>query len=51
MPDITMCSGKDCPIKDSCYRHTATPSKFMQSFFLAPPYEDGKCDYHWKNDK
>lgn len=46
MPDITMCSGIDCPFKDNCYRHTATPSDY-QSYFLDPPIKDGKCDHYW----
>lgn len=25
MPDISMCSGDGCPIKEKCYRHMATP--------------------------
>jgi len=45
--DITMCSGKNCPLKDLCYRFTAPKSEFMQSFFLEPPIKDGKCDMYW----
>lgn len=29
MPDITMCSSKNCPLKDKCYRSTATASKYQ----------------------
>lgn len=48
MPDITMCEGVFCPHKESCYRYTATPSEFMQSYFINTPIdEDGKCDYYW----
>ena len=32
MPDIAMCEGKDCPIKESCYRFTATPSDRRQAY-------------------
>ena len=47
MADITMCSGKDCPNKDKCYRHTATPG-FRQSQFTLPPIKaDGTCDHYW----
>lgn len=42
-----MCLGNDCPKKESCYRYTATPSKFRQSYFAEPPIKDGKCDYYW----
>jgi hypothetical protein len=49
MPDITMCSGTNCPLKETCYRYTATPSEFMQSYFVNPPIkEDETCDYYWK---
>lgn len=49
MPDISMCQGKDCPLKEECYRYKATPSKFMQSYFGEPPYDKKKkeCDYYW----
>jgi hypothetical protein len=29
MPDITMCNGVGCEIKEICYRYKATPSEFM----------------------
>jgi hypothetical protein len=32
MPDIAMCNGKDCPIKKSCIRFTATPTEERQSY-------------------
>ena len=49
MPDISMCSGKDCPLSTTCYRCTATPSEFRQTYFLNPPVkEDGTCDHYWK---
>lgn len=47
MPDITMCEGTGCPAKESCYRFTATPSEFRQSYFVEPPIKDGKCEYYW----
>jgi hypothetical protein len=50
MPDITMCNGEGCPAKESCYRFTAKPSSFMQSYFLEPPIKDGKCDEYWGDD-
>ncbi len=51
MPDITMCKDNDCPIREKCYRYTAPPSKYRQSYFMESPREDGKCDYQmevWK---
>ena len=50
MPDISMCSGKECPMKQNCYRFTAKASDY-QSFFMNPPIkEDGTCDYFWDNE-
>ena len=49
MPDITMCSGKNCPVKEKCYRYTAEASDY-QSYFMNPPYKDGKCDHYWGDD-
>ena len=51
MPDITMCPGKDCPLKETCYRYKAKPSDY-QSYFAEPPYkeenEHEKCEYYWE---
>ena len=41
--DITMCFGKDCPLKNDCIRYVAKPEKY-QSYFEESPYNDGKCD-------
>jgi hypothetical protein len=46
-PDITMCLGTNCPYKESCYRFTAKPSEYMQSYFMNPPIKDGKCKMYW----
>jgi hypothetical protein len=54
MPDISMCTGKGCPFKESCYRYTAIPSKYMQSYFFEPPIikdEEVTCDYYWETKK
>jgi hypothetical protein len=52
MPDITMCEGTGCPAKDNCYRHTAKPSEYRQSYFVNPPYnkQENKCDHYWGED-
>ena len=51
MADIAMCSGKDCPIKETCYRFTSLVNEYGQSYFLEPPgkIEKGKftCDMYW----
>jgi hypothetical protein len=46
MPDITMCVGTGCPLKEKCYRYIAKPSEY-QYYFMEAPYKDGKCDYYW----
>lgn len=46
MADITKCEGKDCPVKESCYRFTAKTSDY-QYYFIESPIKDGKCDMYW----
>jgi len=52
MPDISMCEGKGCDVKNTCYRFTAKPSKFMQSYVMpdVPPIENEGCEYYWNNN-
>lgn len=46
MPDITMCQGKGCQQRYCCYRFTALPDKFHQSWFSKEPNTTkNKCDY------
>ena len=49
MPDIAKCEGTGCPLKETCYRFTATPSEFRQSYFLNIPYDEEtkNCEYLW----
>lgn len=42
-----MCSGEGCPLKDTCYRHTAEKG-MRQSYFMGAPYKDGGCEYYWE---
>jgi hypothetical protein len=64
MPDITMCKGRDCPLKNNCYRYTATPDELAQSYFSGPPVKSTlmideqekslgvitfACAYFWNN--
>lgn len=44
MPDISMCSNKNCPLKDKCYRFTAKPNE-RQAYSDFPGGED--CEYYW----
>ena len=48
--DITLCKGLDCPLKETCFRHTAKPNEFRQSYFTNSPYdkENKKCDYYYE---
>ena len=45
--DITKCKGTNCPLKDSCYRFTATENEVLQAYFVEPPIKDGKCEMYW----
>jgi len=47
MADITMCTGEGCPLKENCYRFTAEASKYMQSYFLTPPFDGKTCEMYW----
>lgn len=54
MPDITMCKDIECPYNKSCYRFTAKPNKYRQSYFKESPrqQENGRkdwCDKYWLN--
>lgn len=48
--DITMCEGKDCPLKNTCYRYLCKPDKYWQSYFMDVPYDAKKktCDSYWE---
>jgi hypothetical protein len=47
MSDITKCHGDNCPVKEDCYRFTAKPDEYWQSWFTESPIENGKCDMYW----
>lgn len=53
MPDITMCNGGDCVVKEECYRFKATPSQYQQSYFSSTPVDSlsQECDYFWPVDE
>ena len=53
MPDIAMCKGDKCPKKEQCYRYTAKPSEYLQTYFTNPPYklDWSQCDYFWSNGR
>ncbi len=43
MPDIHMCHGENCERKETCYRYTATPNPYSQSYFTSVPKP---CGYY-----
>ena len=47
MADITKCKGTGCPAKELCYRYTAKPNEYRQSYFVEVPYKDDECDHFW----
>lgn len=47
MADITKCTNKDCPLKETCYRWTAEEDE-MQSYSDFKPDENGECEYYWE---
>lgn len=52
MPDITMCEGTSCPLRENCYRKRAVPTPNWQSYFASAPVDkEGNCTYFWKIDK
>lgn len=42
--DITKCSNKDCPLRDTCFRFLAEDSLY-QSYYVDLKHED--CDVYW----
>jgi len=52
MTDISKCNGDNCPIKEKCYRFTASAEHLWQSY-VSPGEEDevetGKCPLFWDN--
>ncbi len=42
MPDISMCSNDDCPVNKDCYRYTAPPNEYWQSYSDFK-YQDNTC--------
>jgi len=48
MADITMCKGSGCRARNHCYRFTATPHEYRQSWFVQTPGSDKKCEYYYE---
>lgn len=45
MPDISMCDNKDCVMNHLCFRHTATPSEFSQSYNPYSPKDNTEVSF------
>jgi hypothetical protein len=48
MPDISMCMGKNCERKETCYRYKAYPSPHWQAYGDFDSGDVSKCGYYWK---
>lgn len=48
MPDIAMCFGKDCPLKEECVRYLSESDGIDQTYFIESPYRNGSCKFFWK---
>ena len=53
MADITMCLDSTCPKRKKCYRFTAKPNEYRQSYFSDSPREDGAvgCKEYVSNER
>ncbi len=50
-PDISMCKGEYCHIKDNCYRYRAVPTEGRQSYFIDSPHlDESSCKHYWPID-
>ena len=53
MSDITKCYGIDCPVRDKCWRYTASAERY-QSYFTENPSDvindRFTCDVYWGED-
>lgn len=54
MPDICMCKGYNCPLKEKCYRYKAKPCEHGQCYFTDIHYnndsnDSNDCDYYWED--
>jgi len=48
MPDISMCSNKDCPSRGQCYRARAKPTPGRQSYIHFTVSAGDRCNYFWE---
>lgn len=56
MPDIALCTNETCPLKDNCYRYTAIPDEYRQSYCKFAPVinevlDEVECKHFIDNNK
>lgn len=49
MADISMCLNNSCTIKETCYRYTAIPNSYSQSYCDFKQDLNGNCINYWTN--
>lgn len=49
MPDISLCRNTTCPLREKCYRATAIPNEYGQSYTIFNLNEDGTCNWFLEN--
>ena len=50
MPDIAMCRDSGCSLKRQCYRYTAEPKEYMQSYgIFNKDINKMGCKFFWDN--
>jgi hypothetical protein len=48
MPDMSMCKGNKCPLRETCYRYKAVANVPIQSYIDSPyNVREDKCDFYW----
>ena len=50
MVDIAMCSRRDCPDRNTCYRYLAEADEDYQSYIVVdkPIISHGECEMYWR---
>lgn len=52
MPDIALCKNTTCPSNKKCYRFTAKPNEFRQSYSnFSPEGDEVNCSFFIDNNK
>lgn len=47
MSSSKMCKGRDCPIKDTCFRYTREPDKNQEYYWNIPfDWNGERCDFY-----